>query len=387
MVVPDPIPWSNGFPPGFVAFLDCTLNIQDVSNERHTGGRQMSSHIHHGRRRFCGGALTTVAAQLGMVAFSKARASNGKLGDSGPVRSGTGASFGVLRQVDAGLLNVGYAEAGHADGPAVILLHGWPYDIHSYVDVAPLLASAGYRVIVPYLRGYGTTTFLSHETFRNAQQSAVAQDIIALMDALRIERAIVGGFDWGSRTAVIMAALWPERCKAIVAVSGYLITNLKANLQPLPPQAELGWWYQYYFATERGKLGYSRNRYEFNKLIWKIASPKWTFDDATFGRTATAFNNPDHVSIVIHNYGWRLSLEAGEPQYEALEQKLFQGPVVSVPTITIASDFDGAAADGAAYAKKFSGKYAHRILEGIGHNVPQEAPHAFAQAVIDVDGY
>jgi pimeloyl-ACP methyl ester carboxylesterase len=269
----------------------------------------------------------------------------------------------------------------------VVLLHGWPYDIHSYVDVAPMLASAGYRVMVPYLRGYGTTRFLSGETFRNAQQSAVAQDVIAFMDALGIEKAIVGGFDWGARTAAIMAALWPGRCKAIVAVGGYLVTNLKANQQPLPPQAELGWWYQYYFATERGKLGYSQNRNEFNKLIWKSASPKWNFDNAIFDRTPAAFANPDHVSIVIHNYRWRLGVAEGEPRYEPLEQRLSQGPLVSPPAITIASDFDGPAADGAAYAKKFAGKHSHRVLKDIGHNVPQEAPQAFAQAVIDVDSY
>jgi pimeloyl-ACP methyl ester carboxylesterase len=249
------------------------------------------------------------------------------------------------------------------------------------------LASAGYRVIVPYLRGYGTTRFLSSETFRNAQQSVVALDVIALMDALKIDKAIVAGFDWGARTVAIMAALWPERCKAIVSVSGYLITSLKANLKPLPPKAEWGWWYQYYFATERGKLGYNENRYDFNKLIWKSVSPKWDFDDATFDRTAASFNNPDHVSIVIHNYRWRLSLANGEQRYDDLEQKLFEAPVISVPTITIASDFDGAAADGASYRNKFSGKYSHRIFKGIGHNVPQEAPQAFAQAVVDVDGY
>ena len=301
--------------------------------------------------------------------------------------SETNKQFGTLKQINAGLLNVGYADLGPTHGPAVILLHGWPYDIHSYAEVAPRLVSAGYRVIVPYLRGYGTTSFLSTDTVRNAQQSAVAQDVIALMDALKIDSAIVGGFDWGSRTAVIVAALWPERCKAVVSVSGYLVTNLKANEQPLPPKAELGWWYQYYFATERGRLGYTQNRYEFNKLIWRICSPKWDFDDATYRRTASAFDNPDHVSIVIHNYRWRLGLAPGEAQYEDLEQKLFQAPVVSVPAITIASDFDGPAANGMAYAKKFSGKYSHRILEGVGHNVPQEAPQAFAQAVIDVASY
>ena len=303
------------------------------------------------------------------------------------MKPGTNTSFGSLKQIDAGVLNVGYAEAGPTDGPAVMLLHGWPYDIHSYVDVAPLLAKAGYRVIVPYLRGYGTTRFLSSETFRNGQQSVVAVDVIALMDALKIEKAILAGYDWGARTADIIAALWPERCKALVSVSGYLITNLKANQQPLPPQAELGWWYQYYFATERGRVGYDKNRHDFAKLIWKIASPKWNFDDATFDRTASSLNNPDHVSIVIHNYRWRLSLAEGDPQYDDLERKLQEAPVIAVPAITIGSDFDGAAADGTSYAKQFSGKYSHRILKGIGHNVPQEAPQEFAAAILDVDGY
>jgi pimeloyl-ACP methyl ester carboxylesterase len=303
-----------------------------------------------------------------------------------PIKPGTNTSFAPLKQIDAGLLNIGYAEAGPSAGPAVILLHGWPYDIHSFVDVTPLLAAAGYRVIVPYLRGYGTTRFLSSETLRNGQQSVVALDVVALMDALKIEKATLAGFDWGARTVAIVAALWPERCKAIVPVSGYLITSLKANLQPLPPKAELGWWYQYYFSTERGKLGYTENVYDFNNLIWRTVSPKWNFDTATFDRTAAAFSNPDHVSIVIHNYRWRLSLAQGEPRYDDLEQKLFAGPVITVPAITISSDFDGPAADGAAYRSKFSGKYSHRILKGIGHNVPQEAPQAFAQAVVDVSG-
>jgi pimeloyl-ACP methyl ester carboxylesterase len=323
------------------------------------------------RRRFLSSAAALIgAAELAGRAFAESNA-----------------SFMSVKQIDAGLLNVGYAEAGPANGPAVILVHGWPYDIHSYVDVAPLLASAGYRVIVPYLRGYGSTRFLSGDTFRNGQQAAVAMDVIALMDALKIDKAILGGFDWGSRTVDVMAALWPERCKAIIPVSGYLITSLEANLRPLPPTAELGWWYQYYFATERGRAGYSNNRDEFNKLIWRSASPKWDFDDATFNRTAASFSNPDHVDIVIHNYRWRLSLAKGESQYDSLEQKLFAGPVITVPAITIASDFDGPAADGAGYRKKFTGKYSHRVLRGIGHNVPQEAPQAFAQAVIDVDSY
>jgi pimeloyl-ACP methyl ester carboxylesterase len=337
--------------------------------------------IDHRRRRLVGAAaLTLAASQLGAVKAARAAA------DTLPaIKPGTNTAFPSVKQIEAGLLNVGYAELGPADGTAVVLLHGWPYDIHSYVDVAPLLASAGYRVVVPYLRGYGTTQFLSHDTVRNGQQSVVALDIVALMDALHIRQAIFGGYDWGSRTADVIAALWPERCKGLVAVSGYLITNVKANERPLPPAAELGWWYQYYFATERGRLGYDENRAAFAKLIWKTASPDWDFDDATFDRTAEAFKNPEHVAIVIHNYRWRLGLAAGEPQYDALEQKLGAAPVITVPTVTLASDFDGAAADGKAYAKQFSGKYSHRILKGIGHNVPQEAPHAFAEAIVEVD--
>ena len=337
--------------------------------------------ITRSRRAFLGAAGAAVAALTPASPQSVNRAPTAAL------QTDPSTSFSSPKQIDAGLLNVGYVEAGPADGPAVILLHGWPYDIHSYLDVAPLLASAGYRVIVPYLRGYGSTRFLSNETVRNAQQSAVAMDVIALMDALKIGTAILAGFDWGARTVAIIAALWPERSEAIVVVSGYLITNLEANLRPLPPTAELGWWYQYYFATERGKAGYRQNREEFNKLIWKSASPNWDFDNATFRRTAASFNNQDHVDIVVHNYRWRLSLAEGESRYDPLEQRLFAGPVITVPTITIASDFDGAGASGAAYRDKFSGKYSHRILKGVGHNVPQEAPQAFAQAVIDVDKY
>src|SRR3984893_1525791 len=295
-----------------------------------------SETIDRQRRRFFGAAaLTLAAAEFGMIGSAGAQAGKAKSTGLPATKPGTHTSFASLKQIDAGVLNVGYAEAGPADGPAVILLHGWPYDIHSYVDVAPLLASAGYRVIVPYLRGYGTTRFLSSDTVRNGQPSALAVDTIAMMDALKIEKAILAGYDWGARTADIVAALWPERCKALVAVSGYLITNLKANQQPLPPQAELGWWYQYYFATERGRLGYDKNRHDFAKLIWKIASPKWEFDDATFERSAASFDNPDHVSIVIHNYRWRLSLATGDPQLDTLEGKLQEAPVIAVPTITI----------------------------------------------------
>jgi pimeloyl-ACP methyl ester carboxylesterase len=301
----------------------------------------------------------------------------------------TSPSLGALKQIDAGLLNVGYAEAGRGGGKTVLLLHGWPYDIHSFVEVVPLLASAGYRVITPYLRGYGTTSFLSGETFRNGQPSALALDATTLMDALRIESAILAGFDWGARTADIVAALWPQRVRGLVSVSGYLIGSQEANKKPLPPAAELRWWYQFYFATERGRLGYSQYLRDFNKLIWQTASPRWQFDDATFERSAAAFNNPDHVAIVIHNYRWRMGLADGEPQYDDLEKRLAGGPAIAVPTITLEGDANGAFhPEPSAYAKKFSGKYEHRnITGGIGHNLPQEAPQAFVQAIVDVDGY
>ena len=298
-------------------------------------------------------------------------------------------SFGPLKQIDAGVLNVGYAEDGPTNGPPVILLHGWPYDIYSFVDVAPTLAAKGYRVIVPYLRGYGTTHFLSKETVRNGEPAAIAVDVVSLMDALKIPKAILAGFDWGARTANIIAALWPERVKAMVSVSGYLIGSQAAGKVPLPPSAELQWWYQFYFATDRGRAGYEKYRREFSKLIWQLASPKWSFDDATFDRTAAAFDNPDHVEIVIHNYRWRLGLAEGESKYEGWETRLAQAPVITVPTITLEGDANGAPhPEPPVYAKKFSGKYLHRTISGgIGHNLPQEAPRAFADAVVDVDGY
>jgi pimeloyl-ACP methyl ester carboxylesterase len=292
----------------------------------------------------------------------------------------------AVEQIDAGDLNVGHTQEGPSNGPAVILLHGWPYDIHSYAEVGPLLAGAGYRVIVPYLRGYGTTRFLSGETPRNGQQSALGVDAIALMDALGIGSAILGGFDWGARTANVVAALWPDRCTGMVSVSGYLIGSQKANEAPLPPAAELAWWYQYYFATERGRAGYDRNRNEFAKLIWKLASPRWDFDDATFDRTAESFDNPDHVDIVIHNYRWRLGLADGERRFDDLEAKLATGPVITVPTITLEGDANGAPhPEPSVYAAKFSGPYEHRSISGgIGHDLPQEAPQAFAQAILDI---
>jgi pimeloyl-ACP methyl ester carboxylesterase len=336
------------------------------------------------RRRLLGGAALAIAAgPLG--AFRSANAQSGRPRPLTAIKPGTNTSFAALKQIDAGVLSIGYAEAGPADGPAVLLLHGWPYDIHSYVDVAPLLASAGCRVIVPYLRGYGTTRFLSGETARNGQQAVIAVDTIALMDALRIDKATIAGYDWGARTADIVAALWPERCTGLVSVSGYLIGSREANKTPLPPKAELEWWYQFYFATERGRAGYEKYRRDFAKLIWQLASPKWNFDDAVFDRSAAAFENPDHVSIVIHNYRWRLGLAEGEAKYDDLERRLAEGPVIGVPTITLEGDANGAPHPPAgAYAKKFSGKYEHRIIEGgIGHNLPQEAPGAFAEAVLD----
>ena len=338
----------------------------------------MTETINQRRRRILAATAMTIAA----VDFPRAGAADAPSG-------GAKSSFAPLKQVNAGLLNVGYAEAGPVGGPPVILLHGWPYDIYSFVDVAPLLASAGYRVIVPYVRGYGTTRFLSPDAFRNGQPSALAADVPALMDALNIKKAILAGFDWGARTANIVGVLWPERCKAMVSVSGYLIGNQEAGKLPLPPKAELQWWYQYYFATERGRVGYDKYRHDFAKLIWQIASPQWKFDDATFDRSAAAFDNPDHVAIVIHNYRWRLALAQGEPRYDDLEKRLAEAPVITVPAITLEGDANGAPhVDSSAYAKKFSGKYAHRtITGGIGHNLPQEAPQAFAQAVIDVDRF
>jgi pimeloyl-ACP methyl ester carboxylesterase len=347
--------------------------------------------IKYDRRRFFGLAVMCVAgSEFVTIGTSNAQSSKETSTELPAIKPGTNTSFASMKQIDAGVLSVGYAEAGPADGPAVILLHGWPYDIYSYVDVTPLLASAGYRVIVPYERGYGTTRFLSSDTPRNGQSSATALDTIALMDALNIPQAILAGFDWGGRNADVIAALWPERCKALVSVSGHLISSPKANRLPLPPQAELQWWYQYYFATERGRLGYDKYRREFAKLIWQIASPKWNFDDATFARSAAAFDNPDHVSIVIHNYRYRLGLAEGDPKYDDLEKRLNEGPIIGVPAITLEGDANGAPhyPDANSYAKKFSGKYEHRdITGGIGHNLPQEAPQAFAQAVIDVDRF
>ena len=346
----------------------------------------MSRQFNLPRRAFLGNAAVGIAASqfaTGMTAFAQPK-------DVAPMRA-QGASHPLkrlepLRSIEAGVLSVGYAEIGPANGAPIILLHGWPYDIHTYVDVAPLLASQGFRVIVPHLRGYGTTKFISNATPRNGQQAAIAVDIIALMDALKIQRATVAGCDWGARTACILAAMWPERVKALVSVSGYLIGSQAAGTAPLSPKAELQWWYQYYFATERGRAGYEKNRHEFSKLIWQIASPRWAFDDPTFDRSASALDNPDHVDVVIHNYRWRLGLAPGEARFDELERRLAQGPIITVPTITIEGDANGAPHPAAAsYARKFSGRYQHRVVEGgIGHNLPQEAPEAFAAAVVEL---
>jgi len=337
------------------------------------------------RRRFFGAAAVTIAAaQLGLSDTAEARPRT-KSAELTQIKRGKNTKFTSLKQIDAGVLNVGYAEAGPVDGPAVLLLHGWPYDIYSYVDVAPALAEAGYRVIVPYARGYGTTRFLTTETLRNGQPSALAVDVIDLMNALKIEKATIAGYDWGARSADIVAALWPERCKALVSVSGYLIGSQEAGKSPLPPKAELQWWYQYYFATDRGRAGYDKYRRDFARLIWQLASPKWNFDDATFDRSAAAFDNADHVDIVVHNYRWRLGLAAGQSKYDDLEMRLAKSPVISVPTITLEGDANGAPhPEAAAYARKFSGRYSHRIIGGgVGHNLPREAPQAFVEAIVD----
>lgn len=347
----------------------------------------MTDPIDAQRRRLLATTSTLAAASLlNLAASGAALAKTASPAASNRPTGGGATPFGDIRQIRAGTLDVGYVDAGPSAGPVAILLHGWPYDIHAFADVAPRLTAAGYRVIIPYLRGYGSTRFLSADTPRNGEQAVVAVDIIALMDALKIERAVIAGFDWGARTANIMAALWPERCQALVSVSGYLIGSQEANRKPLPPQAEFQWWYQFYFATERGAAGYAADRDGFNKLIWQLASPQWKFDDATYQRSARSFDNPDHVAVVVHNYRWRLALAQGEPQYDDLEKRLAAAPKITVPTITLEGDANGAPhPPPASYAKQFTGKYQHRdITGGIGHNLPQEAPEAFAEAVLQV---
>ncbi|RDK06554.1 alpha/beta fold hydrolase [Cupriavidus lacunae] len=348
----------------------------------------MSNKVDLPRRGFLGAAAVTLAATpFGLSQAAYAQTGVSKAPPLPSTTAGTHASFAPIRHVNAGVLNIGYAEAGPATGPVALLLHGWPYDIHSFVDVAPLLAARGYRVIIPHLRGFGSTTFLSTDTVRNGQPVAIAADMIALMDALNIRNAVVAGFDWGARTADIMAAIWPDRCRGLVSVSGYLIGSQAAGKLPLPPEAELQWWYQFYFATDRGRAGYQKYTHQFARLIWKLASPKWNFDDATFDRSAAAFDNPDHVDITIHNYRWRQGLAIGEARFDDIEKRLATAPTIGVPAITLEGDANGAPhPEPSAYASKFTGRYEHRELTGgIGHNPPQEAPTAFAQAVLDVD--
>ena len=350
----------------------------------------MSDQINQQRRSLLGAtALGLAMAPFGLATLAHAQASQPAPSTGKRVVANSHTSFKPLKHVKAGLLDVAYAEDGPANGKPVLLLHGWPYDIYSFVDVAPILAAAGYRVIIPYLRGYGDTRFLSADTKRNGQQAALATDAIALLDALKIDQTIVAGFDWGARTADIHAALWPQRCKALVSVSGYLIGSQEANRAPLPPKAELQWWYQFYFATERGEAGYAKYTHDFARLIWQLASPQWAFDDATFARSAAALDNPDQVAVAIHNYRWRLGLAEGESKYDALEKQLAALPSIGVPTITLEGDANGAPhPEPGAYAKRFTGKYEHRLISGgIGHNLPQEAPEAFAKAVIDVDKF
>jgi pimeloyl-ACP methyl ester carboxylesterase len=348
--------------------MDMTTSLEQIDKRR--------------RHLISAAAVAAAAAQLGGLAPATAQEK------PAPIRTGTNVPLETLKHVDAGLLDVAYVAAGPPDGRPVILLHGWPYDIHAFADVTPALAAAGYRVLVPSLRGYGATRFLSSESFRNGQPAALVLDLIAFMDALKIDKAVLAGFDWGARTADIVAALWPDRVRALVSVSGYLIGSQQAGKMPLPPDAELQWWYQFYFATDRGRLGYEKNRHDFNKLIWRLASPQWNFDDATYERSAVSFNNPDHVDIVIHNYRWRLGVADGERKYDELEQRLTAAPTIAVPTITMEGDANGAPhPPPASYAGKFTGHYEHRLVEGgIGHNLPQEAPHAFVKAIIDVAG-
>jgi pimeloyl-ACP methyl ester carboxylesterase len=338
--------------------------------------------VDHSRRLFLGRATASLAvAELALLGASSAA-------DAAPAaKEGAGStaapSLGPIRQVRAGELDVGYYETGPADGTPVLLLHGYPYDIHSYAEVAPLLAARGLRVIVPHLRGHGSTRFLDSGALRNAQQSAVALDQIALLDALRIDRAFVAGFDWGARTATILGALWPQRTLGLVSVGGYIVTNLATSKQPLPASAEHAWWYQYYFATENGRAGLAANRRDIARILWKTNSPQWNFDEATFSRTAASFDNPDYVDIVIHNYRWRLGLAPGESRFDELEKRIATKPVIPVPAITMDGATNGIVppGDGKAYAAKFGGPHTHRIVDA-GHNVPQEAPQAFADAVL-----
>ncbi|WP_434629123.1 alpha/beta fold hydrolase [Chromobacterium sp. CV08] len=348
----------------------------------------MKKTIDSKRRKLLAAIALSLAGAFALAGNAQALTA-GAAPDATATAAQTLPSFKTIKQIDAGVLNIGYVDEGPADGPAVILLHGWPYDIHSFIDVVPILTRSGYRVIVPYLRGYGSTRFRDAGAVRNGQPAALASDVVALMDALKIDKAILAGYDWGARSADIVAALWPQRVKGLVTVSGYLIGSQEAGKQPLPPKAELQWWYQFYFATERGRAGYEKNHRDFARLIWQSASPQWHFDDAAFERSAAALDNPDHVAVTLYNYRWRLGLETGEAKYAGLEARLATFPAITVPTITMEGDANGAPhPEPAAYAKRFTGKYKHLLIRGgVGHNLPQEAPRAFADAVIEVDHF
>lgn len=303
-----------------------------------------------------------------------------------PARTSSTQRLDPLRQVDAGVLDIAYYEAGPAEGPVVMLLHGFPYDIHSFVDVAPQLAAKGCRVIVPYLRGYGPTRFRDPATPRSGEQAAIGADLIALMDAVGVKRAVFAGYDWGGRAACVGAALWPDRCAGLVCVNSYLIQDIARAMVPAKPEREVPLWYQYYFQVERGRAGLAANRRGIANLLWRQWSPNWHFDAATFERTAVAFDNPDYVDIVIHSYRHRFGLADGDPQYADIQRRLAALPVITVPAITLDGEADGVApaTDGTATAAKFAGHRTHRVVPHAGHNLPQEEPEAFAAAVMEM---
>src|SRR5258705_1546482 len=336
----------------------------------------MSDSVDRWRRLFLGAAISGVASGVFAQSGPPAR----------PARAPSSRRMEPLRHVDAGVLNIAYYEEGPAEGPVVVLLHGFPYDIHSYMDVALQLAAQGCRAVVPYLRGFGATRFRDAATLRSGEQAAIGADVMALMDALRVRRAVFAGHNWGGRAACVAAALWPERCAGLVTVNSYLIQDLSRAMVPINPKYEVGLWYEYYFQLERGRAGLAANRRDIARILWKEWSPNWNFDDAIFDRSAAAFDNPDFVDVVIHSYRHRFGLAAGDPAYAGLQGRLAALPPISVPSVTLDGDKDGVlpAGDGRASAAKFTARRIHRVVPGAGHNVPQEAPEAFAAAVMEL---